>query len=142
MWVDAGAQGRGRDRWRAAHRPGLQPAPRGDPGLHGRAAFRARFGRSARAYQIATRWTRRPKEVPLPEHELLEAWRERAAQLGFGEREVEQLLGRTTVREPTAAELQAEWDLLAGPLGLTELSSFTRREVLRGWASQLPTVAR
>lgn len=102
-------------------------------------AFRARFGRSARAYQIATRWTRRPKEAPLPEHELLEAWRERAAQLGFGEREIEQLLGRTTVREPTAAELQASKDLLAGPLGLTEkLSSFTRREVLRGWASRLP----
>ena len=102
-------------------------------------AFRARFGRSARAYQIATRWTRRPKTEPLAEHELLEAWRERVAQLGFGDREIEQLLGRTTFRARTPEELQAARDQLAGPQGLTEkLSSFTRRDTLRGWASQLP----
>ncbi len=102
-------------------------------------AFRARFGRSARAFQIATRWTRRPKAEPLPEHELLEAWRDRAAQLGFGEREIGQLLGRTTFRQRTGEELHAAKEVLAGPLGLTEkLSSFTRREALRGWASQLP----
>jgi len=104
--------------------------------------FRARFGRSAKAFQIATHWTRRAKKDPLPEHELLAAWRARAARLGCDDRTIERALGRTIYQPPTDHDLAQIRAQLAGPAGLTEqAANFTRREVLRGLCANLPNGA-
>jgi conjugative relaxase-like TrwC/TraI family protein len=94
--------------------------------------------RSARAAQVATLATRTGKSHTDADR-LRASWRERAADLGFRAREVAAALGRhtrqQTAREPELARGVAR---LLGPAGLTaQASTFTRREVLRGWCEQL-----
>lgn len=66
-------------------------------------------------------------------------WRARAAAKGVTRDTVRALLGRTTWQPPDEATLQQAAERLAGEDGLTQhASSFTRRDVIRGWCEQLP----
>jgi conjugative relaxase-like TrwC/TraI family protein len=94
--------------------------------------------RSARAAQIATLVTRAAKTHTRP-GTLRATWRIRAAELGFGPREVAALTG-TGARELASdtPDLAGGADWLLGPRGLTaNTSTFTRREVLQGWCGRL-----
>jgi conjugative relaxase-like TrwC/TraI family protein len=67
-----------------------------------------------------------------------EQWRARAAEQGFGAREITALLGRSAVRRPKRYRTRIA-EHLAGPDGLTrQESTFTRREVLQGLAAAYP----
>jgi hypothetical protein len=87
---------------------------------------------SARAAQVATLQTCRAKSHDVPIGRLREQWQARAAEHGFGRRQLERVLrdGRWAQRaerdpERVAVELES-------PEGLTRSSStFTRRDVLR-----------
>lgn len=105
-----------------------------------RAAILAELGRtghdSARAAQVATLATR-PAKTAVP-GDLHDRWRERARDVGFGDREVAGLTGRTVNEPPARAELRRKAAHLLGPWGLTaRASTFTRRDGLRGWCLQL-----
>ena len=94
-------------------------------------------GRSAKAAQAATLDTRQAKAHIHSEH-LTDAWRRRAADLGFGLMDVSTLLGVSQADTPTPGELAAIAERLAGPTGLTaRASTFTRRDVVRAWCEQL-----
>jgi conjugative relaxase-like TrwC/TraI family protein len=94
--------------------------------------------RSARAAQVATLATRTGKSHTDADR-LRANWRQRAADLGFRAREVAAVLGRSTSpREAGEQESVRGAARLLGPAGLTaRASTFTRREVLRGWCEQL-----
>ena len=98
--------------WRRPSRVGSPPAPASPPSSARRATERA----SSRA------------------SEAVAEWRARAAEHGFGERELRRALGR--VRGVTASDynerLRAQAKRMLGPEGLTRQSStFTRREVIQ-----------
>jgi conjugative relaxase-like TrwC/TraI family protein len=93
---------------------------------------------SARAAQVATLATRSAKSHADVDR-LRAGWRQRAADLGFRDREVAAITGRYAGR---AAAGEADWvrqvGWLLGPAGLTATAStFTRRDALRGWCEQL-----
>lgn len=97
------------------------------------------------AAQVAAVETRMRKEhVDLVA--LREDWRARAAEHGFGRRELTSLLGRLAHREPSADELRQIARRLLGPKGLTEKrTAFAGPELVMAWAealSQGATVAR
>ena len=104
------------------------------------AALEARGERSARAAQIATLETRRPKERDVEAGHLRARWAEAASAIGFDPKELDQLLdrrkreargrgpsipGRATPGRSTGARRAA--------------STFDRVAVLRAWWDQLPT---
>lgn len=92
-------------------------------------------GRSARAAEIATLETRKTKDYNVPTERLREHWRSRAAEFGFGQKEVVALLDRRPAREPEVPDLAAVAERLADAEGVTEQrSTFDRRDVLREWA--------
>lgn len=104
-------------------------------------ALEARGESSARAAQIATLDTR-PAKADLDPERLTHRWRRQAHEAGFDpDQLVHNLLaaGRT-IDQPDQHDGAAEAaDRLLGPAGLTaHASTFTRRDVLRGWAEQLP----
>ncbi|MFP5326003.1 MAG: MobF family relaxase [Acidimicrobiia bacterium] len=87
---------------------------------------------SARARQKATLATRRPKDRSVDPDTLANAWRARAAALGFDDQAVEACFDRARTPELTADAVERLYDHLAGPHGLTERSStFTRRDVVQ-----------
>lgn len=90
---------------------------------------------SARARQKATLATRRPKDRDVDPDTLANAWRERAAGLGFDAAAVEACFGRSRDQQRAAPDVDRLFDHLAGPKGLTErASTFTRRDVVRAVA--------
>ena len=98
---------------------------------------------SPAAAQAAALATRRAKDRLVDPRRLRPEWRERAAGLGFGEPELAQVFGR--IEPPVVAReaLRSAADRLASPQGLTErVSSFSRRDVIRGWCEELPPGAR
>jgi conjugative relaxase-like TrwC/TraI family protein len=76
--------------------------------------------------------TRKAKEH-IDEMTLRDRWTEEAAALGFTREEIERaVLGRTKLREPTRAQLEALFDEVASPEGLTEkASTFIRADVVQ-----------
>jgi conjugative relaxase-like TrwC/TraI family protein len=91
---------------------------------------------SARARQKATLATRRPKDRDVDPDSLANAWRERAAAMGFDTVAVEACFDRT--RDPAAPDVDKLFDHLAGPHGLTErASTFTRRDTVRAVAAAM-----
>ncbi len=91
---------------------------------------------SARARQKATLATRRPKDRTVDPDTLANAWRDRAAALGFDRRAIDACFGRARVKERSTTDIERLFDHLAGPHGLTErASTFTRRDVVRDIAA-------
>jgi Ti-type conjugative transfer relaxase TraA len=101
----------------------------------------ARLGQhSARAAQVAALETRRSKKHDVPVDRLRADWCARAAEHGFGRRELADVLGRSAAER---REVAAPSDpALASPEGVTrEASTFDRRTVLREWAEAHPAGA-
>jgi Ti-type conjugative transfer relaxase TraA len=95
--------------------------------------MRERDGRSSKSAQIATLETRRAKDYNVPIACLREEWRARAAELGLGPQELDDVLDRQHGRRRPDVEAIAE--ALSAPHGLTaQASAFDRRDVVRGWA--------
>ncbi|MBS3942001.1 MAG: relaxase domain-containing protein [Actinobacteria bacterium] len=94
---------------------------------------------SPRAAQIATLTTRSGKSHADADR-LRTGWKERAAALGFGARELAALT-RTRETETAAIDeqqLARDTGWLLGPAGLTaKASTFTRRDTIRGWCERL-----
>src|SRR3954452_25016655 len=86
------------------------------------------------AAQAAALETRERKEhVDLGE--LSEDWRARAAEQGFGDRELRAALGHTEARELPPDELLAIAQRMLGPEGLTEKrTAFSQPEAVMAWA--------
>ena len=92
---------------------------------------------SPRAAEAAALDTRRAKDYGVSVERLEADWRARAAELGFGLREIAGCLYRAVEREPERVEAERLLDELASPEGLTlNESSFTRREVVRTLAER------
>lgn len=90
---------------------------------------------SARAAQLATYATRRPKDTGTAPEDLFADWRWRAAELGVTDRTVAGWTGHarsTGHAGPDRAWVEDLFARLAGPAGLTERrSSFDRKTVIR-----------
>ncbi|MGH9014879.1 MAG: MobF family relaxase [Acidimicrobiia bacterium] len=94
---------------------------------------------SARAAQVATLATRRPKDEHLDGAMLTADWRLRAAGLGFDPRSLDTLLHQDRVAPFRPRDQAAIFADLSGPNGLTaRASSFDRRDVLRALCNRLP----
>ncbi|MEZ5378240.1 MAG: MobF family relaxase [Acidimicrobiales bacterium] len=92
---------------------------------------------SARAAQIATLETRKPKDYLVDPDTLFDQWRSEAAALGFGAAHVAACMGKQRPAALTPAELQAAFNDLAEPTGLTErASTFRRTDVVEALASR------
>ena len=104
------------------------------------AALAERGTSGARAAEAAALATRRAKDPRVVAEALTREWRARAEALGFGERELGLVVGRS--RRRTLLETrdwQAAMDHLAGPDGLTrQAATFTRGEVLQALCEALP----
>ncbi len=76
--------------------------------------------------------TRKAKEH-IDEPTLRDRWAEEAAALGFTQEQIERdVLGRTKLRQLSRAQLEALFDEIAGPEGLTEkASTFIRADVVQ-----------
>jgi ATP-dependent exoDNAse (exonuclease V) alpha subunit len=94
---------------------------------------------SARAAQIATLQTRRPKDQQ-PDLDAIQAeWHERAARHGLDVDHLHQLLGHARSVGLTDTERAAATATMLGPHGLTgHASSFERRDLIRAWCDAHP----
>ncbi len=99
----------------------------------------ARGYASPRGIDVIQRETRDRKRVALRERAVAE-WRARAAEHGFGARELSAVVGRRhDVGRRQAIDLDAVTALMLGPAGLTQrFSYFTRREVIQALADAHP----
>ena len=94
---------------------------------------------SAAAAQVATLATRRAKDTTIDPAELSRDWRQRAADLGLDGAAIQALLGRAVARKPDPDRLLELAEQLASEVGLTrDVSSFTRRDLIRAWCEALP----
>ncbi len=92
---------------------------------------------SARAAQIATLESRKPKNYQVDPDTLFEQWRTEAMSLGFGAKQVAACLNRGKPSPLTVSEIEAMLLELAGPDGLTErASTFRRTDVIEALASR------
>jgi conjugative relaxase-like TrwC/TraI family protein len=106
------------------------------------AALAGRGETSARAAQVATLETRRPKERDVDAHHLRAGWADKARAAGFDPAALTELLYQQHPRPLTAMERDDVECHLASPQGLTErASTFDRLAVLRAWCDQLPNGA-
>ena len=107
------------------------------------AALAQRGTSGARAAEAAALSTRKPKDGTTSFDELAREWRERAAELGLGTRELELLVDRARSVAPDRAAWGKVFETLAGPVGLTRrAATFTRDDVIRAVCEQLPAGAR
>jgi conjugative relaxase-like TrwC/TraI family protein len=97
---------------------------------------------TARAAQVATYATRKPKDRSIEAEGLLPEWRERARSLGLDDEALAGLVGRSVaIRAPEPGTSAAEelFAALAAPDGLTaQVSTFGRKEVLQAICDRLP----
>jgi conjugative relaxase-like TrwC/TraI family protein len=100
---------------------------------------------TARAAQVATYATRKPKDASADVEGLLPEWRERARTLGLDEDSLADLIDRVSpARVPETGTAAAEelFTALAAPDGLTaEVSTFSRKEALQAICDRLPAGA-
>ncbi len=101
---------------------------------------------SARAAQVATYATRRPKDRETDLSSQLPSWQARAEACDFGAATLAGVLDRTTASEPPApgsAEAERLYRRLASPDGLTaSQSTFGQREVIKAICNLLPSGGR
>ncbi len=97
---------------------------------------------SARAAQVATYATRRPKDATVTSEGLLPGWRARADGLGFDADALSRVVGRSaSIDPPTPGTPRAEslFAALAGAEGLTKRrSTFGQRDVIKAVCNALP----
>jgi conjugative relaxase-like TrwC/TraI family protein len=106
------------------------------------AVLASRGEHSARAAQIATLATRKPKDRNVDGIHLRDRWETEAATVGFSPSALRDLLRRTRPGVVTAADRSTVESRLVSPTGLTaHRSSFDRMEVVRAWCDQLRTGA-
>jgi conjugative relaxase-like TrwC/TraI family protein len=100
---------------------------------------------TARAAQVATYATRKPKDRTVEAEGLVPEWRDRARSLGLDGDALARLVGRVApapAPEPGATPAEALFAVLAAPDGLTaQVSTFGRKEVLQGICDRLPAGA-
>jgi conjugative relaxase-like TrwC/TraI family protein len=100
---------------------------------------------TARAAQVATYATRKPKDRSVEADGLLPEWRERARTLGLDDQALGDLVGRVApalVPEPGTSAAEELFAALAAPDGLTtQISTFGRKEVLQAICDRLPAGA-
>jgi len=100
---------------------------------------------TARAAQVATYATRKPKDRTVEAEGLVPEWRERARSLGLGDEALADLVGRVAparVSEPGTEAADELFAALAAPDGLTaQVSTFGRKEVLQAICDRLPAGA-
>ncbi len=103
------------------------------------AAELARVGSdSAAARQVAAVASRRAKARDRHGDGLHQRWRSEAEAVGFDEAAVAACLGRTPTPEPDAGRIEALFNRLAGPQGLTEAAAaFSRADVVAALATAL-----
>ncbi|HVM02844.1 MAG TPA: MobF family relaxase, partial [Acidimicrobiales bacterium] len=86
---------------------------------------------SPAARQVAALATRAAKGLRASDADLHARWRAEAAAVGFGPAQVAACLGRTAGTELAPGDVEAVFDRLAGPAGLTETAAtFTRADVV------------
>lgn len=100
---------------------------------------------TARAAQVATYATRKPKDKSIEAEGLLPEWRERACTLGLDDEALARLVGRVKpelIPEPGTTVAEELFAALAAADGLTaQLSTFGRKEVLQAICDRLPAGA-
>ena len=100
---------------------------------------------TARAAQVATYATRKPKDRSVEAEGLLPEWRERARSLGLDDQALADLVGGASgveVPEPGTAAADELFAALAAPDGLTaQVATFGRKEVLQAICDRLPAGA-
>lgn len=97
---------------------------------------------NGKATQAAAVISRNAKDYRITPNDLMPEWRERATRLGLDDKVLAGVVGRTAYRAPTTASRAAIESELAGPSGLTaQASSFSRREALQGFCTQLASGA-
>lgn len=130
--------------WR---RPRLarQASPLGVLSSESQAHMAERGETTARAAQVATYATRKPKERTVEAEGLLPEWRERARSLGLDDETLAGLVDRVAgieVPEPGTGAAEELFAALAAPDGLTpQASTFGRKEVLQAICDRLPVGA-
>jgi conjugative relaxase-like TrwC/TraI family protein len=106
------------------------------------AAMAARGETSARAAQVATLETRRPKDRDVDAIHLRAGWLDKAHAAGFDPASLSGLLDQQHTEPLTDRRRRGVERHLVGPHGLTErASTFDRRAVVQAWCDQLPTGA-
>jgi Ti-type conjugative transfer relaxase TraA len=97
---------------------------------------------NGKATQVAAVMSRNAKDYRITPNDLMPEWKERAARLGLDEKALAGVLGQTAYRATTAGNRSLIEAELAGPNGLTaQASSFSRREALQGFCTQLSSGA-
>ena len=92
---------------------------------------------SARAAQIATLESRKPKDYQVDPDTLFDLWRAEAESVGFSPAKAARCLHQTTTDRLTPEGIAGAFDELAGPAGLTERASvFCRSDVIEALASR------
>lgn len=95
-------------------------------------------GATRREREVAALTTRQAKDYSVSPQRLQPQWRDKAEQLGLTADVLERTLERSVDRSILPAEVASMSHKLAAPDGLTEQqSSFTRRDAIQGFCSQL-----
>jgi conjugative relaxase-like TrwC/TraI family protein len=106
------------------------------------AAMAQRGTSGPRAAEAAALATRQAKAASNAVADLEATWRERAAELGFGNDDLERLLGRVRGVQLDARVWARIFDHLASPLGLTRrASTFSRRDIIQALCERVPAGA-
>lgn len=106
------------------------------------AVLAARGEGSARAAQVATLATRRPKDRDVDAIHLRDGWEATARAYGYNPDQLPELLHQTGPPSLTAELRETIGVQLIGASGLTErATTFDRLAVLRAWCDQLPAGA-
>ncbi|MBE2316565.1 relaxase domain-containing protein [Solirubrobacter sp. CPCC 204708] len=107
------------------------------------AALEERGTSGARAAEAAALATRRVKDPRVNADMLVDEWRSRAAELGFGRQEIERIVGRARERRVGEEDWARAERHLAGPNGLTRrTATFGRGDVLQQLCEALPRGSR
>ncbi|MDA0161263.1 relaxase domain-containing protein [Solirubrobacter ginsenosidimutans] len=94
---------------------------------------------SAAAARMATLSTRQRKDYGVVPEQLVELWRERAAQLGFDRAALRAVLGRRSHQPDSPVEWDRAFTRLAAPTGLTQRrSTFAPRDVVQALCEAVP----